>query len=189
MKLEAWLRARHFENLLSGEGMMTPGKKLLKMSYVRSLSSQMMKTVKTSPTRCGNTQCTASFGLTLSSVNLQQVEVMPTNYANRAPVNGRETHDFSEDEAPQGFRYVSQLERRRAVMDQSRMQRSNRYDAWDRAREQFRANPGLDSENALHDQGTNAREIVEFERPYRSSVVAPPRPIQVSPFGSLRSNV
>jgi hypothetical protein len=118
--------------------------------------------------------------LTLSSVNLQQVEVMPTNYANRGPINGRETHDFSEDEAPQGFRYVPQLERRRAVMDQSRVQRSNRYDAWDRAREQFRANPGLDSEKAVHDQGPNAREIVEFERPYRSSIVAPPRPIQVS---------
>ena len=129
-----------------------------------------------------NTQCTASFEPTLSSVNLQQVEVMPSNYANRAPISGRETHDFSEDEAPQGFRYVSQLERRRAVMDQSRMQRSNRYDAWDRAREQYRANPSLDSENALRDQGTNAREIVEFERPYRSSVVVPPRPIQVSPF-------
>ena len=137
-----------------------------------------------------NIQCTTSVELTLSSVNLQQVEVMPTNYANRAPINGRETHDFSEDEAPQGFRYVPQLERRRAVVDKSRIQqRSNRYDAWDRAREQYRANPGLDSENTLHDQGTNAREIVEFERPYKSSVVAPPRPIQVSSLGFLRSSM
>ena len=124
--------------------------------------------------------------LTLSYVNLLQVEIMPINYANRAPVNGREALDVSEDEAPEGFRYVPQLERRRTIVNQARtQQRSNRYDAWDRAREQFRANPNFNTERTLPDQGPDSREVIEFERPYRSSIVAPPRPMQVSYHGSL----
>ena len=111
---------------------------------------------------------------------------MPINYANKAPVSGREALDVSEDEAPEGFRYVPQLERRRTIVNQSRIQqRSNRYDAWDRAREQFRTNPNFNNERTLPDQEPDAREVIEFERPYRSSIVAPPRPIQVSHHESL----
>jgi hypothetical protein len=129
--------------------------------------------------------CAACVELTLSSINLQQVEVMPINYAQKVPVNGREPHDFSEDDAPEGFRYVPRLERRRAVVDHSPgNRRINRYDAWDRAREQYRANPTYVAESVLPNQATNPREIIEFDRPYRS-VVAPPRPIQVSSHGSF----
>jgi hypothetical protein len=113
---------------------------------------------------------------------------MPINYAQKAPVNGREAHDFSEDEAPEGFRYVPQLERRRAMVETSAgNRRIDRYDAWDRAREQFRANPMHVAETALPDPGTSAREVIEFDRPYRS-VVGPP-PIPVSSHGSLPSSI
>jgi hypothetical protein len=114
---------------------------------------------------------------------------MPINYAQRAPVNGREAQEVSEDEAPEGFRYVPQLERRRPVVDRSvDSRRINRYDAWDRAREQFRANPSYVAEIALPDQVTNAKEVIEFDRPYRSGV-ARPRPIQVSLHGSHQSRI
>jgi hypothetical protein len=127
--------------------------------------------------------------LKLGCANCQQVEVMPINYAQNAPSNGREAHEISEDEAPEGFRYVPQLERRRAVVDQSvNTRRINRYDAWDRAREQFRANPSYVAESALPDQVINAREVIEFDHPYRS-VVARPRPIQVSLYGSRQSSI
>ena len=133
--------------------------------------------------------CTACVELNPSSVNRQQVEVMPINHAQKGPVNGRDIHDLSEDEAPEGFRYVHQRGKRRGVADQSASnRRSNRYDAWDRAREQFRANPTHIAESALPDQGTGAKEIIEFDRPYRS-VVVPPRSIQVSLHGSLQSNM
>lgn len=125
----------------------------------------------------------------LSCVNFQQVEVMPINYAQKPPASGRETHDFSEDEAPQGFRYVPQLERRRAVVNSAaNNRRINRYDAWDKAREQFRANPTYVPERALPDQDTGAREVIEFDRPYRSAV-APRPPIPVSPDGSSPSDM
>ena len=99
---------------------------------------------------------------------------MPINYANTAHANGHEALDISEDEAPQGFRYVPQLERRRATIEQSRtQQRSNRYDAWDRAREQFRANPNIGTDIASPKQASHNRDVIYFERPYQSSVVAP----------------
>jgi hypothetical protein len=125
----------------------------------------------------------------LSGVNFQQVEIMPINYAENPPANGRETHDFSEDEAPEGFRYVPQLERRRAVVNSAaNNRRINRYDAWDKAREQFRANPTYVADRVLPDQGTGAREVIEFDRPYRS-VMAPPPPIPVSLDGPFPSDM
>ena len=130
-----------------------------------------------------------SFELSLSSVDYQQVEVMPINYAQKAHANGYETRDLSADEAPEGFRYVPQLERRRAMIDSvANNRRLNRYDAWDRAREQFRANPTRVAESALPDQCTGAREVIEFDRPYRS-VVVPPLSISVSPNRSFSLNV
>ena len=136
------------------------------------------------------TSCTTCVRLSSSFVNIQQVEIIPTNYANGAPVNGREAYDVSEDDAPAGFRYVLRPERRQAVNNQSRIQqRSNRYDAWDRAREQYRANPNFTAERTLPDQGPVPREVIEFDHPYRSAVAAPQRPIQVSLHGSLRPSL
>lgn len=114
---------------------------------------------------------------------------MPIDYAQNAAANGRDTHDLSEDEAPEGFRYVPQLERRRAVVDSAAANRRiNRFDAWDKAREQFRANPTYVTERVIPDQRASFKEVVEFDRPY-VSVLAPKPVIPVSPDGPLHSVV
>ncbi len=139
----------------------------------------------------------ASIELITSSINHQQVEIMPIDYAQKGPTNGRAPHDTSDDEAPAGYRYVPQIERRRALVNETREpRRANRYDAWQRAREQYRANPGYVDEYGLPEQHLSTNQIpvqpsqshagnpfrspeIHYERPYQARNMVGTQPLQV----------
>ncbi|OAX79982.1 hypothetical protein ACJ72_05695 [Emergomyces africanus] len=70
-----------------------------------------------------------------------ELQTRPMNYGN-LPAGDREAaQDFSEDEAPSGFRFVPQPSRSKKATDKKRPDRRgfSRYQAWDRARNRYKA--------------------------------------------------
>ncbi|KAG5293529.1 DUF2293 superfamily domain-containing protein [Histoplasma capsulatum G186AR] len=70
-----------------------------------------------------------------------ELQTRPMNYGNLPVGDHGAVQDFSEDEAPSGFRFVPQPSRKRKVVDKKRPDRRgfSRYQAWDRARNRYKA--------------------------------------------------
>ncbi|KAK2805954.1 hypothetical protein FQN50_005969 [Emmonsiellopsis sp. PD_5] len=69
-----------------------------------------------------------------------ELQTKPVNYGNLAPFDREAAQDFSDDEAPSGFRFIPQPLRRKRPHDKKRPDRRgfSRYQAWDRARDRYR---------------------------------------------------
>ena len=95
------------------------------------------------------------------------IELMPINYAQQLSPDGHEPNNYSEDDAPRGYRYIPQVARRRTTTKQTSVahQASSRYDAWDRARAQYRADPNNISRAPLT-KGPPQNEPVFFQPPH-----------------------
>lgn len=105
------------------------------------------------------------------------IELLPINYAARKAENGNDSHEYSEDEPTQGYQYIHRAPRRRILPEQPNNQRLNsRYDAWDRAREQYRADPNPFLSDDVHRQ------------PYRPEEVFPQHPEPPSDFPKSRQS-
>ncbi|OJD19254.1 hypothetical protein AJ78_00784 [Emergomyces pasteurianus Ep9510] len=70
-----------------------------------------------------------------------ELQTRPMNYGNLPPGDREAAQDFSEDEAPSGFRFVPQPSRSKKATDKKRPDRRgfSRYEAWDRARHRYKA--------------------------------------------------
>lgn len=139
----------------------------------------------------------SSMAFKTSPIDHIQVEVMPINYGHTTSTKQPTMIHLSDDEAPTGYRYVPQKERRKAAVGgASNHRRVHRYDAWERAREQYRANPGfvLDDNQpdhptsktaggfqtaASHPANPNRSPEIRYERPYKAPNVIDLPPIKV----------
>ncbi|PGH03850.1 hypothetical protein GX51_03838 [Blastomyces parvus] len=83
----------------------------------------------------------SSVEIVSSSALAGELQTRPMNYGHVPAGNGEAAQDFSEDEAPSGFRFIPQPSRKKRAADKKRPDRRgfSRYEAWDRARDRYKA--------------------------------------------------
>ncbi|ODH49676.1 hypothetical protein GX48_04200 [Paracoccidioides brasiliensis] len=69
-----------------------------------------------------------------------EIQTRPVNFGNIPAAEREAAQDFSEDEAPTGFRFIPQPHRKKKTTNKKRPDRRgfSRYQAWDRARDRYR---------------------------------------------------
>ena len=108
----------------------------------------------------------ASVELISKTADTQQIEVVASNYPQQPQSNGYDDPPgFSEHESSAGYRCVPRIARRRILPDRPAYgSRPNPFDAWDRAREQYRANPNQPLERVIPDTSTSHQLIAQRPR-------------------------
>ncbi|OAT14022.1 hypothetical protein BDBG_09115 [Blastomyces gilchristii SLH14081] len=83
----------------------------------------------------------SSVEIVSSSALAGELQTRPMNYGHLPSGDREAAQDFSEDEAPSGFRFIPQLSRKKRTADKKRADRRgfSRYEAWDRARDRYKA--------------------------------------------------
>ena len=137
-----------------------------------------------------------SGGVESRKIEPEIIDLIPIDYAQKPPSSGRAIHDYSDEDVPNNIQQVARVDRPRPADDQRYMaKRADRYNAWDRAREQYRTNPAALAPNvpqapparhdhnqtAIYHQAQNPFQDgdVVFERPYQPREVRLARPAQV----------
>ena len=135
-------------------------------------------------------------GVVTRKIEPEIVDLIPIDYAQKPNSNGHAIHDYSDEDVPSIFQQAARVNRPRPADDPRYMaKRADRYNAWDRAREQYRTNPataapdgpqGLPTRHdhnqaVMYRQAHNPFQDVEviFERPYQPREARLARPAQV----------